>query len=144
MDILVQFDSLSCISRFWCILLWKSIPSIMSGSATLTLYVSYPRMAILKFNKPNSWNNLPNIVKQSSSVITFKFRLSNRVWSLPCCVLIILKLRFTGCCSVFIVTFAHVESKWLVFFIIRMLVTWHILCFRALLLTPSMSFSDVL
>ena len=48
------------------------------------LYVSFARLDIRKLsvriNGPNSWNALPYVVKQSSSISTFKYRLKNTLW----------------------------------------------------------------
>ena len=53
------------------------------------LYVSFDKLDIRSFsvriNGPNSWNALPNDVKQSSSISTFKYRLRNHTMSLKCC-----------------------------------------------------------
>ena len=53
------------------------------------LYVSFAGLDIRKFrvriNGPNSCNALPNIVKQSPSISTLKYRLRNHVMSLKCC-----------------------------------------------------------
>ena len=48
------------------------------------LYVSFARLDIIKFsvriNGPNSWNALPYVVKQSSSISTFNYRLRKTLW----------------------------------------------------------------
>ena len=52
------------------------------------LYDSFARLDIRKFNVRinglNSWNALPNFVKQSSSISTFKYRLRKHIMSLKC------------------------------------------------------------
>ena len=53
------------------------------------LNVSFARLDIRKFsvriNGPNSWNALPYVVKQSSSISTFKYRLRKHIMSFKCC-----------------------------------------------------------
>ena len=53
------------------------------------LYVSFARLDIRKFsvriNGPNSWNARPNVVKQSSSISIFEYRIRKHIMSLKCC-----------------------------------------------------------